>query len=89
MMRHLPDLTGEKLPPREWFWGVVYTLRKHWVDKLVEVATAQRAKKPQSSYFASAKTLKLAPEWVAELLKHDYKPKGKCPEAPASDPVLF
>jgi len=78
LMAYLPDKKGDKMPPKRWFWGVVNTLRGHWCDAFLGEAAEQRKPKPGTgALFAQARLLKLSDAWIAELLRHDHKPKGK------------
>ena len=67
---YLPDWDN-KFPERDFFFKVLYTLHPEKVESMIEQAGESR-NKSQKNLQDRQWSLVMPPEWVNELLKHDF-----------------
>ena len=67
---YLPDWDN-KFPERDFFFKVLYTLHPEKVESMIEQAGDNR-NKGQKNLQDRQWSLMMPPEWVNELLKHDF-----------------
>jgi hypothetical protein len=74
LQEYLPDPQGKddiRLPDRDFFYRVMYALYPDMVEDLVRQAAA--ARKPAEKNLQEEQwTLAISPEWMEQLLRHDY-----------------
>lgn len=70
MRDYLPEYDG-KLPERDFFFKVLYTLHPDKVEGMIEEAGELR-NKGQKNLQDRQWSLMMPPEWINELLKHDF-----------------
>ena len=70
VLNYLPDWDN-KFPERDFFFKVLYTLHPDKVESMIEQAGARR-NTGQKNLQDRQWSLMMPPEWVNELLKHDF-----------------
>ena len=70
MRDYLPEWDG-KFPERDFFFKVLYTLHPDKVESMIEQA-GERRNKSQKNLQDRQWNLVMSPEWINELLKHDF-----------------
>jgi len=70
VLHYLPDWDN-KFPERDFFFKVLYTLHPDKVESMIEQAGARR-NTGQKNLQDRQWSLMMPPEWVNELLKHDF-----------------
>ena len=71
---YLPDPTGSddlRLPERDFFWKVVYTLHPEKVDELIQYAAKKRQLKTENLQ-EQQWSMNVNQEWIDQLLLHDF-----------------
>ena len=71
---YLPEPTGKdelRLPERDFFWKVVYSLHPDKVDELIRHAARQRQQKTENLQ-EQRWSMGINAEWVDQLLLHDF-----------------
>ena len=66
-------------PDRRFFWGVLSTLRRDWVEQYTSEAVSQRDGMHLIKRM-DCKAIKISGGWKQKLLAHDFasRQKGKC-----------
>ena len=72
LCKYLPDydMNKDRWPDRRFFWGVLSTLRRDWVDEYVKRAQAMRNERLVHS--KKGKVLPITRGWREMLGEHDY-----------------
>jgi hypothetical protein len=70
--RYLPsqDQMGGRLPERNFFFGVLGTLKRHYLTEIIKDAHNKRFKVPEDN--ANKDAILIADAWMEELTKHPY-----------------
>ena len=75
LQKYLPDPTGsednQRFPDRDFFYRVMYALYPETVEELVKQAAAAK-KPPEKALQEEQWTMAIRPEWMEQLLLHDY-----------------
>jgi hypothetical protein len=61
---------SNKLPEREFFFGLVGTLKRHWLQEVIKAANEKRNKASESSQ--DKNHIVISQSWMNELTSHPY-----------------
>jgi hypothetical protein len=61
---------SNKLPEREFFFGVVGTLKRHWLTEVIKVANEKRNKASDDA--EDKNRIVISEAWMNELTAHPY-----------------
>lgn len=70
--QYLPSLeqSSNKLPEREFFFGIICTLREDYMREIIQTANELRFRPQQEEN--QKKQIKISEDWLDELTKHPY-----------------
>ena len=72
LRKYLPssEQLSNKLPERKFFFGVLSTLRKQYMDDIIKEAHAKRYKLQDND--SKQEGIAISEAWMSELMKHPY-----------------
>ena len=71
-----PDQLSGKMPERDFFFGILCTLRNQYIKDIIEEAHKKRFKADQDE--TKKEAIRLSDAWLEELLKHPYHSRKMC-----------
>ena len=81
LIQYLPDEEMDlgRWPDRRFFWGILSTLRREWVEKYVHESVLQRDKMQLVAQMRNRRSINISDRWKSKLLEHDFasRQKGK------------
>lgn len=79
-----PDQLSGKLPEREFFFGILCTLKQQYMKDIIAEANQKRFKADKDDQKKAA--IAISDSWLQELLKHPYHSRKICRLTPIGKP---